>query len=700
MSKKAKRNRKSAARRNRGSRTGAGTTGQIRPQTTSAQNQPPGHPTPPPGEGFSLWVTPPGQSGPQRRIDAGTPAANPPGMLTLANIGAPREQPANVRVALGTPAPSPTQDVTDVEKEGPSFDPADVLRRYVNGDHTGAIDACVQSLMALEKENYEVVTPEARRQVNEFVETLLFLLTRPDLVLTRPQTMLLLGAHHVLANLVALSAFRSTDAHLAIIGEQQRNFGKTLLLHSARNQRRVNPKQLFDVDPQVASMWYATYGLCSVSPVAEHVWNNLKEHLAYVDNRLEVPDHRINGMLFQATYVDDNLARTLKSQLNADIQRQMGGRGPKLAPVRDRIAIVSGKWFRGSAVYRSLSPLVDSLRGKYRLTLVTLGKPDPGFATEGFDEVRDVVQEGRTIQCTSLAETDFQLAFFPDVGMTVESIWLSNMRLAPIQVVGYGHPTTTADSRIDYFVGGAEVELAEGAQEFYTERLVLIPGLAAVPVFPTYTPKFPPQESDRVIVNLPWGVAKINHPIVMRLKAIKERVKKPIEFRFFPGSGLHRYHSVPVLLHELSGILGASARLYSNRDYTDYMDEQEQAHFALESYPFGGYNTVVDSLHMGKPIVAQEGDRFYNRASSALLRRVGLDELITHSEEEYIDKAVRLANDDDYRRELSDHLRKTNLKARIFDDDSAQYFCKAVDYLIENHERLQAEGGREPIFIR
>ncbi|MDY0166014.1 MAG: hypothetical protein RBS80_05680 [Thermoguttaceae bacterium] len=698
MSKKAKRNRKSAASRARGRRNGSGTAGQVPPKAISNGNQPfqPEHPTQPPGEGFSLWVTPPGQSGPQRRIDAGTPAANPSGMLSLANIGAPREQPGNVRVALG----APSQDAPDAEKNVPDFDPAGVLRRYVDGDHDGAVDACSKTLMAFDRVNYEVVTPEIRRRVNEFVETLLYLLTRPDLVLTRLQTMLLLGAHHTLANLVAISAFKSTDAHLAIIGEQERNYGKTLLLHSVRNRRRVNPKQLFDVDPEVASMWYATYGLCSVSAIAEHVWKNLKEHLAYVDERLQVPDHRINGLLFQATYVDDDLARAIKSRFNTDIQRQIGATTPKLTPVRDRIAIISGKWRRGTAVYRSLSPLVDTLRGKYRLTLVCLGKQEHGVDTEGFDEVRYVAQEGRAFKCGSVKETDFQLAFFPDVGMTSESIWLSNMRLAPIQAVGYGHPTTTAGSRIDYFIGGAEVELPDKAQQFYSERLVLIPGLAAVPVLPAYTPKFPPQESDCMVINLPWSVAKINYPIVMRLKAIQDRITRPVEFRFFPGSGLHRYHSVPIILKELGGILGTSARLYSERRYADYMGEQEQAHFALESYPFGGYNTVVDSLHLGKPIVTQEGDRFYNRASSALLRRVGLDELITHSEEEYIDKAVRLANDDDYRQDIADHLRKTNLKARIFDDDSAQYFCKAIDYLIENHERLQAEGSREPIFVR
>lgn len=611
----------------------------------------------------------------------------------MSNLGKPREQSPRVQISLG-PTPSQMEDVS------PGFDPTDVMRRYVEGDHAGAVDACKRATQAFDKASIEELTPETKRKVNEFVVTLLYLLTRPDLLLTRNQTLQLMGGHHGLANLIAISVFKSSDTHLAIISEQQRNFGKTLLLHSVRNHGYIDPKQFFDADPQLASMWYATYGLGAVAPIAEHVWNNLKRHLAYVDDRLQVPDHRINGLLFQATYVDDDQARAIKLRFNAEIQRQIGDKGPKLVPVRDRIAIISGKWRHGTAVHRSLSPLVDSLRGKYRLTLVCLGKLDSSVATEGFDEVRNVTQEGRAIDCGSLKETDFQLAFFPDVGMTSESIWLSNMRLAPIQAVGYGHPTTTAGSRIDYFIGGAEVELSEKARDFYTERLVLIPGLAAVPVYPAYQPQFPPCQRDRIIVNLPWGVAKINYPIVKRLKAIQDRSTRPIEFHFFPGSGVHRYHAIPIVLKELGGILGAAAKLYSNRNYAEYMTALEEAHFSLDSYPFGGYNTVVDALHLGKPIVAQEGDRFYNRASSALLRRVGLDELIAHDEEEYIDKAVRLANDDDYRAELSDRLRNTDLRARLFDDDNTQYFRKAIDYLIANHDRIQRAASRQPIFIR
>jgi len=600
--------------------------------------------------------------------------------------------------AAGEPTAACSSD--PAEPDLPSFRPEEVLRRYLAGDHDAAFDLCGRTLNAYTEVTIAEVKPETKRAVNAFVETFLYLLTRPEVVLSRQMTRRLLGGHHVFANLVAISDFGTTDPQLSIVCEQGGNFGKVLFLYSVYNTRWIDPKQFFDADPELASMWYTTFDLGAVCLVSEHDWNTAIRHLNHIDERLCVPDHRVTGMVFRATYVNDDQTRVLKSRFNHAIQRQIGNRrAAKVVPVRNRVAVISGKWYAGTAVHRSMSPLVETLRDGYRMTLVTLGELDAPPLTDGFAETRSVVQRGRIIDCNELQETDFQVAFYPDVGMTKESIWLSNMRLAPIQVTGYGHPTTTAGSQIDYFIGGAEVELPKKARDFYTERLVLIPGLAAVPLYPAYDAKYPETDRDRIIVNLPWSVAKINYPMMKVLRAIEEQTARPVTFQFFPGSGLDRYSAVPKVMRDLGSIFGKSACVYGQRAYLEYMEIQERGHFTLDSHPFGGYNTIIDSLHLGKPIVTLEGERFYNRASSALLRRVGLDELIAHSPAEYVAKAVRLANDDGYREEISQQLRETDLDARIFRDDSTQYFRKAIDYLIEHHERLQREPSREPIFI-
>jgi hypothetical protein len=58
-----------------------------------------------------------------------------------------------------------------------------------------------------------------------------------------------------------------------------------------------------------------------------------------------------------------------------------------------------------------------------------------------------------------------------------------------------------------------------------------------------------------------------------------------------------------------------------------------------------------------------------------------------------------MINDDGFRREMIEKVAAIDLKAAFAKHENPEYFRKAVDFLIENHERLKAEGSREPIII-
>ena len=42
-----------------------------------------------------------------------------------------------------------------------------------------------------------------------------------------------------------------------------------------------------------------------------------------------------------------------------------------------------------------------------------------------------------------IVDEQFDIIFYPDLGMKMESIWLANKRLAPIQIASYGHPVSS-----------------------------------------------------------------------------------------------------------------------------------------------------------------------------------------------------------------------------------------------------------------
>jgi len=86
---------------------------------------------------------------------------------------------------------------------------------------------------------------------------------------------------------------------------------------------------------------------------------------------------------------------------------------------------------------------------------------------------------------------------------------------------------------------------------------------------------------------------------------------------------------------------------------------------ALDTFPYAGMTTTCDALWMGVPTVTQAGDRYVARTGTSLLSAAGLPQLIAHSPDEYVDKAVRLANDPErlgsLRSGLGDQVRRSAL---------------------------------------
>ena len=76
----------------------------------------------------------------------------------------------------------------------------------------------------------------------------------------------------------------------------------------------------------------------------------------------------------------------------------------------------------------------------------------------------------------------------------------------------------------------------------------------------------------------------------------------------------------------------------------------------LDTPNFSGGSTALDALAAGLPIVAREGRRMRGRQSAAMLRIVGVPELIAHDDARYVELALRVARDRDYRRSLAERI--------------------------------------------
>ena len=99
-----------------------------------------------------------------------------------------------------------------------------------------------------------------------------------------------------------------------------------------------------------------------------------------------------------------------------------------------------------------------------------------------------------------------------------------------------------------------------------------------------------------------------------------------------------------------------------------YLKKYEQTDIALDTFPYPGGGTTCDALYMGVPVITLVGERHNSRFGYSLLKNIGLEELCAFSEEEYIQKAVELANDWDRIREYHLTLRRKMEESPIMND--------------------------------
>ena len=99
-----------------------------------------------------------------------------------------------------------------------------------------------------------------------------------------------------------------------------------------------------------------------------------------------------------------------------------------------------------------------------------------------------------------------------------------------------------------------------------------------------------------------------------------------------------------------------------------YLKKYERADIALDTFPYPGGGTTCDALYMGVPVITLVGERHNSRFGYSLLMNMGLEELCAFSEEEYIQKAIDLANDWDRIREYHQTIRRKMEESPIMND--------------------------------
>jgi predicted O-linked N-acetylglucosamine transferase (SPINDLY family) len=80
----------------------------------------------------------------------------------------------------------------------------------------------------------------------------------------------------------------------------------------------------------------------------------------------------------------------------------------------------------------------------------------------------------------------------------------------------------------------------------------------------------------------------------------------------------------------------------------------------LDPIYFGGGRTSLDLFHTGAPIVTWPGPFMRSRITGGFYKRMGVEDLVARGTQDYVERALRVAQDEDYRRAMTERIREAS----------------------------------------
>lgn len=104
------------------------------------------------------------------------------------------------------------------------------------------------------------------------------------------------------------------------------------------------------------------------------------------------------------------------------------------------------------------------------------------------------------------------------------------------------------------------------------------------------------------------------------------------------------------------------------------------ADVVLDTYPYNGATTTLETLWMCLPLVTRVGQQFAARNSYTMMMNAGITEGISWTDEEYIEWGIRLGKDAKLRQEISWKLRQSRQTAPLW---NAKQFTREMEKAYE-----------------
>ena len=265
----------------------------------------------------------------------------------------------------------------------------------------------------------------------------------------------------------------------------------------------------------------------------------------------------------------------------------------------------------------------------------------------------------------NIKKENLDIVFFPDIGMSTEFYYLSFIRFAKIQITSWGHPVTTSNSSIDYFLTSKLLETSD-AEKRFSEKLLLSKYL---PMY-FYKPKISNVLADTEIVQQNKYFCSQNliklHPHFDQIleKIIKK--DKNANILLIKDNDEIMSQNLIERFQKNSSLNSDKIKFLEKMNVEKYINLCGSSSVLLDTIYFGAGNSFHESMFYGTPTVTMPTENLKSRIVLGAYKQMQIENPpVVDSIEDYVDCAVELANNEKkrmldlkkyYQKQASEHL--------------------------------------------
>ncbi|MGA2443273.1 MAG: tetratricopeptide repeat protein, partial [Tepidisphaeraceae bacterium] len=216
---------------------------------------------------------------------------------------------------------------------------------------------------------------------------------------------------------------------------------------------------------------------------------------------------------------------------------------------------------------------------------------------------------------------------------------------APVQATFAGYPGSTGLDTIDYRLTDPHLDPPGLNDQFYSETSICLPDS-----FWCYDPlatqvavnPLPAQTVGHVTFGCLNNFCKVNEQVLRLWAHVLKTVDRSRLMMLCP-EGSHRHPLLNLLQRE--GITPDRIELIAHRPRVQYLELYHWIDVGLDTFPYNGHTTSLDSFWMGVSVITLVGQTVVGRAGLSQLTNLGLAELVAQTPEQYVQIAAALAGD-------------------------------------------------------